>query len=49
MKDIYEGEWWSIWSVDDIVFISLGNITVSFPLEEWEEIKADFMKMKDLE
>jgi len=45
MEDIFSGDWWNIWKDNDMIFVSLGNVTVSFPSEMWDEIKEEFMSM----
>ena len=45
ISDIYNGDWWYIWKDNDSVFISIANVTISLPLEEWESIKEDFMQI----
>jgi hypothetical protein len=40
IKDIFQGEYISIWEDEDLVFVSFPWVTMNFPKEEYEKIKA---------
>lgn len=41
IQDVYDGENVTIWKDEDMTFLSIWNVTVSFPNEDWEEIKEE--------
>ena len=47
MKDIFSGKWWNIWEDEDMIFISIGNVTITFHISDWEDIKQEFLGMNE--
>jgi len=48
IKDIFDGEYLSVWGDDDTIFFSTPFATLNFSKEEWEVFKKDIAKLNDL-
>lgn len=41
IKDIYNGESVTVWKDDENTFLSIWNVCINFPNEDWEDIKKE--------
>jgi len=48
IKDMFDGEYISVWEDGEFVTVSIGLVTIAMPKEEWEVFKRDIDKLSDL-
>lgn len=48
IKDIFNGEYLSVWENEEFVTLAIGLVTIGMPKEEWEVFKKDIEKLSDL-
>ena len=48
IKDIFDGEYLTIWEDGEFVTLALGFVTMALTKEEWETFKRDIEKLNDL-
>jgi hypothetical protein len=46
IKDIYEGEYITVWEDGEWVTLAFPYSTVAIPKENWEEVKQELKKIK---
>lgn len=47
-KDIFSGEYLTIWEDEDLIFISFPYCTINIPKDEWDYFKKDIEKLGEL-
>jgi len=45
IEDIYESDNVVVWKDEDTTFLSVWNITIAFPNEDWEDIKKELKEL----
>ena len=45
IKDLFDGKQVRVWEDEELVFLDIQNVTVSFTKDDWKEIKKDFKDM----
>ena len=48
IKDIFNGEYLSVWEDEELVTLALGLTTIAFDKEDWKIIKEDMKKLSEL-
>jgi len=48
IKDIFDGEYISVWEDGELVTVAIGLVTIAMLKEEWETFKKDIQKLSDL-
>ncbi len=48
IKDIFDGEYLSVWQDEEFVTLAIGLATIAIPKEEWENFKKNLDKLSDL-
>lgn len=45
IEDIFNGENVTVWKDEDIIFLTVFNVTVSFPEDVWDSIKKELKEL----
>ena len=45
IKDIFDGEYLSVWEDGEFVTLALGLVTIALTKEEWEVFNKDIVKL----